>query len=1713
MSIPEDWRFKNECFPFISGEKRCIVVESAHETPGIDKEARLAEARTYGVFKLLKFFGKDTKTSTMDGIDRLAVVEDYLVSYRPCVRMKVLVSVPRREFDQIDDDPEACTIVRPPEGNLSAMLPIGNVSDLIETVTKDMRSFIPYLYKSDKFISNVVIPREIKRLSEAGRAIQRYIDLNNISPVSVEDPECVQPNEVDRIIEIGFDFSYNALFALVDPTGAKEQHTIGYDCLLENKNLNYDTTVHYLINLESMYADLQFRNTSEFDVIGFLTKYTIPTPIIEPKQNALDGLEKYNDGNLSSFANIAKLITLDFDINLCKTAEDKTKEDRDIAALFNAETTKDIDEARKQIKEPVANDNLSTGGVDRLRETIESMSSGEGFAQSGKENLNKLYNDVLGKIDFACVLEETMQCMLENMITRFGQEVFDDPDLEKVFRIQDVNFNGRFGLNCGSTVEKECDGVDFGFRVGLPIFQGIQIPETLPTFDFLADTMDLALKNLYNRLVNVLATTILGILEGLCELILTAPDGLAGIGDQLKDWLSESLGVDLETLTDPEALGRALLDGSGSGFVGIIGKAASRVEGAILDTYSETGIKLNLPNKETGQVEEVLVSTEFLFNLTKAAEDAATVLTPTEYQNVLKGNASNETYQLAYKCVTRNGNEVFPSQQDFEDTMTEIGNLINPQFLTSDLEDLKTVANDYCELADTLNSQNIIRATLLSEKDSTLPSEEIEEIFNKEKERRKKKLLNTLEMFEMFQNGLLAPAFPNIFGRDGLIPETPPVIDEISQLVVAGSLGSVITNFNIEFRGQDLSKESAYARIYEDILPEWNIFDASQENSGYEVSTKSNKSKRPYVLGYTPSEEIKEEVREVSNTVELGPYTFGGDIDVTGINGLYVKSDGPATFSAAGNMRKNKGESNDDDLFEDLVRDLEPYVSNSTHTFDNDWFGDWKDDDKAYPNGVGKSSKTKISGARAYAFLLILQADQWHENNRDKGKESWKNPFWDDAFEGQDPQRFQLKIVLDNRDDKKNTNEVTIKIKEYTEPVVTEERNTLNLVEVDVGNPALLATTSLYVEQDVEENRIGNERGFFGRKIATGRLREERYKYDPVMVSTIFTLPTISTFSNQTFGTRTLAEIYNDLNEKTESLLGDERDAAIRGYMYNFAGHVNGNSNYSLASQQQNFDNIDLQYPNTDILQFNELRDTAKSLVNEILGKTLSGEYCDTIGATRRVNSISCVKMLIRLYITELALVSIQVFDVFDRRFMESDFFTAAIYNRIWRDMDAYTNAFVDTLEGNLFDEIQNTVSKYWEISDISIEDYTESEKFKALILDEIKTIMSSLETGLNLQSQNYENWNEYIAGKIVPEVTIHYDDFLASIEENLGATREQAETVIRNSLQNIEPTTNDLMPVSPVTPGPYVFLKSVRGDIYSYELIYVGKPTNQAGNRPSNWENPALITKQCIQPNIAEGIESDPADYTVTHGPYDFGKKVNYKDSWSHRKDNDHDLVIDIAYETGLDYSTSVPEIAQWLREKAKKEEDLKWIDKQNGNSYTKQFNFKRNGLDVEVTATGNFSWTRTISVKTYNYGYSAIGGPLLTYTKESTDEEAKISLVLTIFDRGALESNEQSIISLREEKIWANLKNQLLETDDFKFIFNNLMPIRTMIASLSTYGYAALSDSAIFSKVVDGVNLFDLLTNTKLSTLQIFAASIYGGGKISYEDPFLQKAGTDQV
>ena len=1609
-----DWRSRSECFPFEDEDNYYITVESEYETPGDAKESRLIQAQRDGVFKLLKFYGKDTAGALEEqgGIFDLSSVEDYYVAYRPCVKMKVLVSIPKTDFDSVEDDPTACEINKPEEGYLSAFIPIRNGSAMISEVVEGMISLTFTLLNADNYISNVNILREAQRLAAAGRAIQRYIDLNNMSPVNIEDPECVQPNEVDLQLEIGFSYDYKAVFALVEG----DQHTIGYDCFLETSVLNHNTTVNYLLNLKEMLSDLQLKNEPSFNAFDFFTKYTIPTPIILPKENNLDGLEKYDEnGNLFSFANLAKLITLDLDVNLCKTDEEKVQED---SLLYDPAAKANIAKTAKQTKEFIGDNKLSTEGVKKLRESIEDAR--ERSEQEGGA-LNVLYEDIMAKVNLGCVLEETIQCLLENMITTYGQEVFDDPDLAQVINVRNVSLGG---LNNNCSFDR-CDGTrDENYQLNFPVFQGINIPNDLPTLDFLAETIDNALVSLYNTLVTSLSSLILGILQGLCDLILSFPDGIAQIGDGFKSWLSQTLGVDLASLDDPEVWKSVLLSETGGGFLGIIGNAAiNSVGGSLERAYSQTGISLNLPNPETGEVENFFVSPEFVATffseLNDGVDDMETVLTPSETQSIFRGNARPEVLDVAFKCVTRNGSTIFTSPENFQDIMSGIGDILKPQFLTQNIVEEPPVASDYCDLTDNLE----IRQEILKGKDSTLSSEEIDEIINKEKERKKAALLQKVDELNSYQAGGLAPAFPNIFGKGGLIPETPPVISEIQSIVIQGSLNSAVYNFN--------SEASSYSEIYEKYFEDNNVrypLNVNQviidSTNGVNFVYDGTGFGGDYILGYSiPEELISEELQEVSSTIELGPYVFGGDIDITGI-----------TQKITG--KKNSGESLDDELFEQLVADLEPYVANSTHTFGGTAFqGFTKGIGQLEPEQLGPNNS--ISGARAYAYLLMQKADYFHENGRDNDKDSEINPNWDTlgTFSDQDPQLFQLKVVLDNRDAKKNTNEVTIKIKLFSEPVVVEKRNTANITKIDVSPYARVETTPVYAEQNIEDYTIGNTPALLGRKIATGFILDETYNYSPV-VSTI-DISDIDIVLNP----QSSKDIFDTIVQGTDAPFESTRHEVIQKYLKDFFSYINL-SKYYQGNVPEAFADIDLTYPANDVLQYNELQQFGTELLPVVNEKVFSNQYCDTLDPARRVNSIMCARMLVRLYVMELALISIQVFDVFDLRFMESDLFTSSIYNRLKTELGKYNDSF-DTIETDLYSELVDAVSRYYEIAEL--DRGTNREMLRDFILAEIEQIAPSIQSSLNLTVGTLkDSWNDYIVGSLIPEKLY------------------------------TEPT-----PTNRVTSGPYVFVRNLEDSVYSYELRY---------------EDDVVIAKSCKNENIEEGYDApEPPqieNYTTSYGPYEFGDKV--KTGFFKNKQT---ATVQKQLLEDFNNQNLVLTILDWAEERYKEENDKPNKDKL-GSQYI--IEYPHGGGTVAITLDMSYPNRNQASRDKYD----------LEITMTIDEISAGYYTIIQ-----AEQSSLNDYIAAREEAIWNNLKEQLLGTKEFEYIFNDFIPLKTMISSIALYEYSALSDSAIFGSRVNGVNLFDMLTNTKLSTLQIFAAAIYGGGKISYQDPFLEKAGTDQV
>ena len=82
-------------------------------------------------------------------------------------------------------------------------------------------------------ITNINIKNEILNWANAIMALINYVGLNNIQRVNITNPDCTIPNEVEKIITLGLDTDYKLRYLLVD----NEQYTIGYNCLLEQKQI------------------------------------------------------------------------------------------------------------------------------------------------------------------------------------------------------------------------------------------------------------------------------------------------------------------------------------------------------------------------------------------------------------------------------------------------------------------------------------------------------------------------------------------------------------------------------------------------------------------------------------------------------------------------------------------------------------------------------------------------------------------------------------------------------------------------------------------------------------------------------------------------------------------------------------------------------------------------------------------------------------------------------------------------------------------------------------------------------------------------------------------------------------------------------------------------------------------------------------------------------------------------------------------------------------------------------------------------------------------------------------------------------------------------------------------------------------------------------------------------------------------------------------
>ena len=859
----EDWSNKTECYPFEDSlGNLCITVKSKYESFGGESEARLKEAKEYGIDRLLRFYGKlyltDLSTSagivgtpTPTELYDAASTPEYLISQRECERMKVLVKIPKSTFDEHTANDATCDISKP-SSYLSALISVENYERDIDYITTSMEDFLPKMAKADKYITNINIVKEIERLRDVKGAINRYFILNSVTAAAIKEEECEADKESQ--MEIGFSNDYKPIFALIDGN----KHTIGYDCFLEASLLSHPTTANYLIQLGSMASALTNQLSLDFDIFQFLTQYTYPTPVVEIKNNTLDGLQKYDsNGNLFSFANLAKLITLDLDKKPCK--DPVTQEEEDFIIL-DAATRRNIAETSRQSEEFVGNMTFSSDGWKDLKRTGRTVShyskDSETSYYRGQRAFDKIYDDVINKLDFNCVLEESLKCMLEAAITRLGEEAFNDPDLSEFFNADGVI--EVYGLGgCGA--EDPCDDPKLQLKVGLPVFQGINIPDNFPTLDYLAKTIDAALKKLYTTLIDAIVSFIMGIFELMCKAVSATDFAEIGnmFGNGFTSWLSKTIGVDVSTLADGKAWADAALSAGGTGFMGEVGNFYQKMAGSWDAMISDTGVSLNLPNPSTGEVERVFISPELIYQtmggVKKATEDLEAILTSEELTSVYKGAASEEVEDMAFECLNGGNPEMFTSREDVYDLFSALGEIVDGNFLENPTT-TPFSASSACQLGDGTEQDDMAR-NRLTNKDPLLSDSEIEELLSQEKNRLIEKIKKIHILLKEFRDGTLFPTFPSLFGsEDSLIPEAPPIISAAMATATGELYSPTINNFSVsmtqyvplwnsEYKLLSTEDEQTFAEHSKNLMKEdtqkpiW--LNLPVEGSGYSIDYES----------------------------------------------------------------------------------------------------------------------------------------------------------------------------------------------------------------------------------------------------------------------------------------------------------------------------------------------------------------------------------------------------------------------------------------------------------------------------------------------------------------------------------------------------------------------------------------------------------------------------------------------------------------------------------------------------------------------------------------------------------------------------------------------------------------------------------------------------------------------------------------------------------
>jgi hypothetical protein len=1705
----EDWRLKSECEPFEDSlGNLCITIESEYESFGGEKETRLNEAKEYGIDRLIRFYGKTYSTTTIStSIDTTqqqldmntavpaelysaSEAADYFISLRTCARMKVLVKIPKDTFDKYTVSTIICDINKPEEGYLSAYISVENFERDIDYIATSMEDFLPKMAMADKYITNINIVEEIKRLRQIKNVIRRYFNLNSVAPTVFGQEAC----EVDKQsqMEIGFDNDYKPVFALIDG----DKHTIGYDCFLEASLLNHPTTANYLTQLGGMSSELTNQLSLDFDIFQFLSRHTYPTPVLNAKEGMLDGLKKYDaNGNLFSFANLAKLINLKLDRE-CKEDPDLIKdgEEEEERILLDEKTRREIADTVRQSKEFVGNMRLSSEGVEDLKETWGSMKDAK---ESPDKVLINIWTEVMERVNWGCVLEESLKCMLEAAITRFGTEVFDDPDLSDFFDAD--GFVESYGF-CGEG--EDCEfGSELKLKVGLPVFQGVNIPANFPTTDYVAKTIDAALKELYQILINSIISLVMWFIELLCKLVSSLPDAPAMDGLNFTELLSKTLGIDITKLGDLDTWTGALMSSGGTGFMGVIGNLSSKLVGSWDALVSDTGVALNMPNPSTGTIEKIFISPEVLSRtasgIKKATEDLGVVLTSNELGSLYKGNAPSDVLDLAYSCLSRGDSELFQSREDVSDLFSSLGGMVKSDMLDPSVSDVPPVANT-CQLGDG-SAQDMLRKNFLTTKDPLLSDKEVEEILSKEKNKTIELIHSIHKYLLSLKDGSFLLSFPSLFGTDdSLIPEPPPIIADAMKHAAGGMYAAPMTSLDaVMTMYPDIWETIKDNKIKEESIDLGVIYE--DDSTSFSVENEGDTITMGYTLSVSP------------DTVAADDYTidnayfwdYGWDVDLQSYTN-----------------EKTGDESSDGHLFEEMlgVMGLEKLdredrktiikeIQDTTESFRELYYGRIKEGladtitslnlwDKLGWNDLYDYKTWVVDDLPPVIDEILSQLDvdleQWIGFNDECQQQIWDSAGEITVNKGDDDER-----ALKDSSDRNQFNEVVALMSEIDSLYLRAKKA---LVVLDIAN--FLEEWDDEKGGDFEDMKGGNEYDKWdGDKRPSAELIDGSYENPIGQVTLSYDISDVISEQKKqdianltTDGVLDQSEVAALITFKTD--FGGAYSLANRTVTLSFKITPEGEEEFLVAERKGDwtksltiFERKGARLKSTsdgvvqtedDTTVHDEYQHGAGSLAN-LHDAVLNGgnDSYDIVSANKIITNIGNYKIgndltlsLGRKEAKSNLLEDKYSFTTDNVRYTLLDWFTAG-----GPMSDSATSA---------------TAGRYGELA---IAGGSTEEEDVVYIIDYEIRISYLLDNMRNrvLESQYYtaiiEDEDE------APEDITNIRDMMNNyMKSDAIKYQDLAQWAAEHIIQVTNTQQLDEM-CDPLTPSERTAASTgvrmlVREFILENALISL---------QVFDTFNTGFMECEAFRRTIFENIKTEMKKYNSAFSDTLSGNIFSdIKDSAVKYYEYRNLLGDDVEVSSGKSALLSIigeeiSEIRESMVSSLQLSETGTWDD------FVLDELIPATNLEVnEGYDADNGNYFVEIKNDTGDFNLSPLESPFILFSSQCEG---------TVEDSSAVCEDVQEILDANKV---ATVRQQLFDNEEYKEFINHIFPFRELVTQLSAYQSSALSDVAVFNGTYAGRNLFDIFAETKLSTLQVLLASIHGAGEFTYIDPFLEKLKT---